>query len=203
MKKLIVISFIISLSGCASYATKDSDTETSVNQQSVTLTQSAAATPCPGNTELPEVLAGKFDVVEDETLLNQSLGDPGKGRLCQGKVYQAKAGKHITVYRSWNSTNPNSKLGNWWAAQIPQGKTSQYRVDYEICYQWSPLDKMTQCTLKPSTKIVIGTGQSSYCSEYLTYPPSAEKQIYIDNAIVTVADCTSYNNEFSWRPVVE
>ena len=132
---------------------------------------------CPGNTELPEHLSNQFIPVEDAELLQSVLGKPNKGALCQAQVYQSVVDSTVTVYRAWNSSNTNSEMGTWWAGETPTGLTAQYRTDYEICYQWSPLDKMTQCKLKAGSKVVIGTGQSAMCSDYLTYPASPEKQI--------------------------
>ena len=80
---------------------------------------------------------------------------------------------------------------------------SRYRSDYEICYQWSPLDKMTHCLLKADVKIVVGTGQSAECSEYLTYSASAEKQIYIDDATGSLINCKTYDAVFSWKAIIE
>ncbi|BCE02832.1 hypothetical protein [Marinicellulosiphila megalodicopiae] len=154
---------------------------------------------CPGDTELPAHLMGQFEPIDDQELLQSVLGKPNKGALCQGKVYQSVSPSSITVYRAWNSTNTHSEMGTWWAGEIPAGLTAQYRTDYEICYQWSPLDKMTQCTLKAGAKVVIGTGQSAMCSEYLTYPASPEKQIYIQNASDVLEDCEQYDAVFDWQ----
>lgn len=155
--------------------------------------------PCQGNSDLPVNLATQFDPIKDAQLLKEALGPPNKGKLCQGKVYISKAGTQTTLFRAWNSTNPNSKFGKWWAFQKPSGKVSTYRSEYEICYQWSPLDKLVSCTLKPEIKVVIGTGQSAKCSEYLTYPVSEKQQIYIDNATTSLTECTIYDGEFSWK----
>jgi len=190
MKYPIVILLISSCYACTSYPVKDNNNETLVS-----------ATQCLGNTEPPEQLADKFKAIEDEALLQQALGEPEKGKLCQGQVYKTEQNSEITIYRAWNSTNPNSKLGNWWAFHIPQGKVAQYRSDYEICYQWSPLDKLIQCKLAGGAKVVIGNGQSAECSPYLTYPASAEKQIYIEDAAALVSDCTLYDGEFRWQVV--
>ena len=156
---------------------------------------------CPGNTELPEHLSNQFKPVEDDTLLKSVLGQPNKGALCQAKVYQSVADSTVTVYRAWNSTNTNSEMGTWWAGETPEGLTAQYRTDYEICYQWSPLDKMTQCKLKAGSKVVIGTGQSAMCSDYLTYPASPEKQIYIQNASEVLEDCEQFDAIFNWQSI--
>ena len=156
---------------------------------------------CLGNVELPLEMAGAFDPVEDQALLNAALGMPGKGKLCQGRVYQAKKNTDISIYRIWNSSNPNSRLGKWWSASFPDGKIAKYRYDYEICYQWSPLDKMTHCQLQAGSKVVVGTGQNAVCSEYLTYPVSAVKQIYIAEASTSVSACKDYDGVFQWQAV--
>jgi hypothetical protein len=72
-------------------------------------------------------------------------------------------------------------------------------VDDEICYQWSPLDKLSGCLLRPGVDVVVGTGQSAKCSEYLSYPVSAAQQVYIKNASSAVSDCRSYDGKFSWE----
>lgn len=155
--------------------------------------------PCLGSTDLPEEFAGKFIKAEAPELLANALGQPSKGGLCQGQVYELVEGAEVTIYRAWNSTNPNSEFGRWWAGALPEGKSADYREDYEICYQWSPLDKLTTCTLKAGTRVVIGNGQSAKCSEYLTYPVSAAQQMYIENAEESVLDCTGYDAVFQWQ----
>lgn len=76
---------------------------------------------------------------------------------------------------------------------------ADYRAGYEICYQWSPLDKLVRCRLNPGTRVVVGTGQSARCSPYLSYPASPKKQIYLDNAAGSVIDCTAYDAVFDWQ----
>lgn len=156
---------------------------------------------CIGTTSLPDELAGKFKPVTDDELLTRSYGKPGAGRLCEGAVYELKQDADFLVYRAWNSTNPKSHYGNWWAYTKPVGKISEYRRDYEICYKWSPLDKLTRCTLKKGAKVVIGTGQSAVCSEYLTYPVSETQQIYIENAKEQMLGCEDSDAVFEWHPV--
>jgi hypothetical protein len=154
---------------------------------------------CPGTVDVPAEFAGQFKPAVDDALLASAVGAPNAGSLCQGKVYVVSGNDvGVTVYRAWNSTNQGSRLGKWWAFYRPNGKVSQYRSDYEICYQWSPLDKLTQCKLKTGTKVVIGTGQSATCSQYLTYPTSAAKQIYLDNS-TAVYNCEDYDLVFSWQ----
>jgi len=198
MKYLITSLFILSLYGCAGVSVKDSPKENEKNKQSVTEVQSDDIIQCAGNLELPTELADKFEPLEDAALLKESIGKPEKGSLCQGKVYQTKENTHITVYRAWNSSKSYTKMGKWWAFNIPQGKVSKYRKDYEICFEWSPLDQLVRCTLKADAKVVIGTGQSAECLAEVIYPVSAKRQIYINDATNLVADCTTYERAFAW-----
>jgi len=187
MKNIVALVSVLTLFGCANYQIENKTQH--VDNENL----------CLGSNNLPENIANKFQAIEDEILLNKTLGAPQKGALCQGQVYKSKKGSEIIIYRAWNSTNPNSKLGKWWAFEKPSGEISKYRSDYEICYQWSPLDKLVSCTLKADTKIVVGTGQSAECSQYLAYPTSDEQQIYIDDAANSLVDCTTFNGEFSWK----
>ena len=161
-----------------------------------------SAAECAGDMELPIEFSRKFTAVSDPELLAQSIGEPDEGKLCQGQVYVAKQNTQILLFRGWNGSNPASEFGEWWALKSPRGQIAQYRRDYQICYQWSPLDKMTLCSLKAGAKVVIGTGQSATCSLHLDYPSSANKQVYLANADADLFDCTSYNAEFNWTPII-
>lgn len=154
---------------------------------------------CSGHAELPVHLTDKFELVSDKKLLQKSIGKPEEGNLCQGRVYQSKKDSKVTLYRAWNSTNPGSKLGKWWVFEEPAGTISSYRSNYEICYQWSPIDKLVSCSLKAGTKVVVGTGQSAKCSAYLTYPTSGKQQIYIDSPSDSFSDCKTFEGEFKWK----
>lgn len=157
----------------------------------------ANANECLGKPTPPAWLKSTFREVHNEHLLHKALGAPLKGGLCRGKVYVLD--KPIRLYRAWNSTNPSSKLGAWWAFFPPQGAIKDYRKDYEICYQWSPIDKLVSCEIKAGTEVVIGNGQSAQCSPYLTYPTSAAKQIYISEPSTVVSKCETAIGVFSWR----
>ena len=185
MKNILVTILILTLYGCSSHP---------VEIETKNITES-----CLGSSDLPEGLASKFEKVEDKLFLGKALGKPNKGKLCQGQVYKSKEDSSITIFRAWNSTNSNSKLGKWWAFQKPTGEISKYRSEYEICYQWSPLDKLVSCTLKPEVTVVVGTGQSADCSDDLTYKVSDKQQIYIDDASMSLINCTTLSGEFSWK----
>jgi len=189
LRNILFSIFILGFYGCSSYQV-DKDIQ-----------NPEAAQPCLGSTSLPENMATHFEPINDMQLLNEALGTPNKGKLCHGQVYKSKESSNITLFRAWNSTNPNSKFGKWWAFQKPAGKVSTYRSEYEICYQWSPLDKLVSCTLKPNIKVVVGTGQSAECSEYLIYPVSEKQQIYIEDASSSLINCSVFEGEFSWKRV--
>lgn len=187
MENIFVIISILTLFGCANYQIENETKHIGSEQL------------CLGSTKLPKNIANQFEKIEDTALLNKTLASDQKGMLCQGQVYKSKKDSAIILYRAWNSTNPNSQFGQWWAFNKPTGEIAKYRSDYEICYQWSPLDKLVSCTLKGDTKIVVGTGQSAECSKFLTYSVSDKQQIYIDNAANSLLNCTTFNAEFSWK----
>ena len=170
-------------------------TDTNTEPDTDTTTEPSA---CEGTPEPPPEFASKLEAIDDPELLASAIGAPDKGMLCQGQVYTVS--ETFTIYRAWNSTNPGSELGKWWAFTEPAGSVAQYREDYEICYQWSPLDKMTSCTVKAGTKLVVGNGQSAFCSEYLSYPVSAALQIYLADASAATEGCTAFTAAFEWQP---
>jgi hypothetical protein len=180
------------LHGCALNQPSGQQIEQSQNHNEKTVS-------CEGDSNLDPSLAVLFSTVEDDELLGRSLGAPQAGKLCQGKVYKLKADASVTLYRAWNSTNPNSEKGMWWALNKPEGLVSTYRENYEICYQWSPLDKLTVCSLKAGSIVVVGNGQSAVCSEYLSYGTSAKQQVYLENSQEFVENCESYDAVFSWQ----
>ena len=182
MKRIFIVGLLVVIQGCAN--------EPDYIGQ-------LPKTSCVGSTVIADDLSEQFKLVHDPELLSQAIGEPLKGKLCQGAVYQSIG--EVTVYRAWNSTNPHSQFGQWWSFQLPSGNTAKYREDYEICYQWSPLDKLLKCKLKPGTKVVVGNGQSAQCSEYLSYPVSKKQQVFIIDASDAVQSCESYDSEMSWK----
>ncbi|MBE0379266.1 hypothetical protein [Pseudoalteromonas prydzensis] len=182
MKRILIGALLVVIQGCANVP-KD--------------TGQLPPAPCIGSTVIAGDLGNQFKQVQDSALLAQAIGEPLKGKLCQGTVYEST--DEVTIYRAWNSTNPQSEFGQWWSFQFPSGNTAKYREDYEICYQWSPLDKLVKCTLKAGTKVVVGNGQSAQCSEYLSYPVSQQQQVFITNASDAVESCEGYDSVMSWK----
>jgi len=116
--------------------------------------------------------------VHDNTLLQSALGASGKGMLCAGKVFEVE--QPVVVYRVWDSSKTYTLNGRWWSLNIPQGPKDRYQNANDICPEWSALDRMSQCTLKPGAHIVIGPGQSATCATGLI-PASATNQVYVPN----------------------
>ena len=135
MKHLLLSGLMIALYGCVSHP---------VSIQGLA-TELAAS--CLGSASLPHNFENKFEAIDNRQLLNEALGGTDEGKLCQGQVYRSKEASQVTVFRAWNSANPNSEFGNWWAFEKPSGEIAKYRSDYEIWYQWSSMDKLIRCTL--------------------------------------------------------
>ena len=195
IRPMIFAVSAVLVAGCAGLQMSDHSTG-----QADSAVADFAPVSCAGSVELPREFADLFEELNDETLLKTALGKPAEGKLCQGKVYRVKPDARVTLYRAWNSTNENSRFGQWWAFSQPSGNVARYRSDYEICYQWSPLDKMTQCTFKAGTKVVVGTGQSAACSAYLSYPASPVLQVFIANARSVSDACIDFDGQFKWAP---
>ncbi|MCF6777436.1 hypothetical protein L3V83_12775 [Thiotrichales bacterium 19X7-9] len=153
---------------------------------------------CTGDLSPPSQLSSNLKPINDKKKHHKAIKEPLSGALCQGRTYQVV--KHFTIYRLWNSTNNNSQLGHWWVFDKPQGLISDYRANYGICYQWSPLDRLVSCTITEGATLIIGTGQSIKCSEYLQYPTSNYKQIYINQNTLKkkLINCTTEKAYFNW-----
>ncbi|MEC7547704.1 MAG: hypothetical protein VX474_02990 [Pseudomonadota bacterium] len=188
----VAVALATSIVSCAQLPASTSEAE---EPQPVPM----AAEACLGTTDLPTSMKDSFVPAVDAGLLAQAMGEPGKGGLCQGQVYISTGIKQVILHRAWNSTNPASQYGKWWAFSRPDGKVAQYREDYEICYQWSPLDKLVTCEIKAGTKVVVGNGQSAQCSQYLSYGVSASQQVFITDAANSVTNCRTYDAMMSWQ----
>lgn len=144
---------------------------------------------CVGETFSPYGLSE----TQNDALLQQARQPEGKGGLCKGKVFTVQ--QPLTVYRVWDSTNPNTQLGRWWSFLPPAGPVNAYRADNAICPEWSALNKVSQCRLKAGVQIVVGPGQSAQCQD-LRYPQSSNNQVFVPNdtrnpndSKVLVTDC--------------
>lgn len=149
---------------------------------------SVQANDCVGEVITPP--AGMVAATDDK-LLASAIGAPGAGKLCKGQVFVAE--KPVTVYRVWDSSKSYTLYGGWWSFNLPVGPRDKYRVDNDICPEWSPLNIMSSCTIKAGTKVVVGPGQSAKCAD-ATLPASAVNQVYIPNDsrnnVLYVENCT-------------
>ena len=102
---------------------------------------------------------GQFLAVDNPELLQSALGEPQQGKALPSQVYESTQPATVILYRAYNSTNPNSRFGELVGWAKPSGTVSEYRANYEICYQWSPLDKLVRCELKPGVQVVVGNGR--------------------------------------------
>lgn len=129
--------------------------------------------------------------VQDDALLASALGQPGKGALCKGKVFQAD--QPVTLYRVYDASKSYTLYGRWWSLEAPQGPRSQYQQQNAICPEWSPLNVVSACRLKVGSRVVIGPGQSAQCAAS-SIPASAVNQVYVPNDsrnnVLFVENCT-------------
>ena len=129
---------------------------------------------CPGKIEAQDGLVA----VSDDPLYKQALGEPTKGSLCTGQVFEAQ--KPVKVYRVWNKAKSYTKLGRWWSFSAPKGPVGAYRAANAICPEWSELDMVSECTLKVGAHVVVGPGQSAACKAE-SFPVSPTNQVFIPN----------------------
>ena len=114
-----------------------------------------------------------------DKLMPQANGAAGKGGVCAAQSFVAV--EPITVYRLYDSSRPWTAQGAWWSMNRPSGTRESYRAQNAICKEWSPIDRLVVCKIKPHTELVLGTTQSVTCSENETYPATADIQVYIPN----------------------
>jgi|GEM_PF-630124 len=117
--------------------------------------------------------------VEDAALLKSAIADPGQGKLCTGKVFEATA--PIKVYRVWTAAKAYTEIGGWWSFDRPTGPVAKYREANDICPEWSTLDTVSSCTIKAGARFVVGPGQSADCADHVHYAASAENQVFVPN----------------------
>jgi len=130
---------------------------------------------CVGKVEAAEGLKE----VQDRALLEQALGEPGKGKLCTAKVFEVV--RPVTVYRVWNQARHETAMGRWWSFHLPKGPVAAYRAANAVCPEWSELTIMIECKLKVGARVVVGPGQSADCARGVSYPQSATNQVFMLN----------------------
>lgn len=199
MRHFTILLCFLGLTGCSSFGSQSTQEPTSTKPSKTVLTptNNQSDSTCLGNALPPGEMVNFLQRATNEGMLQRALGVSGEGGLCEGQVYVVT--QAFTVYRVWNSTNADSELGNWWSFFKPEGAISDYRKNFNICYENSPLDVLTACEIKAGSDIVIGPGQSNTCGEWLTHPVSKKKQIYLEGANTKLVECKTYQGHFQWR----
>lgn len=91
----------------------------------------------------------------------------------------------LIIYRVWNHSNPQSEYGNWWTFEYPEDGTyvQTYRKENGICSEWSPLDMLSSAEIKRASFIIVGSGASVECNEFVKYSTDivTSTQVYIDS----------------------
>lgn len=152
--------------------------------------------PCVGTVApLPRGLAEST-----HSMLAESVRMPsGKGGVCSAKVVSVT--QPVVLYRVFDGSMPHTKFGAWWALKPPGGTRSDYRQAYAICPEWSRLDRVVSCEVRPGSQLVLGTTQSAACADGMVYAKTAEIQAYVPNdaavGIVHVGHCSE---ELAWPP---
>jgi hypothetical protein len=125
-------------------------------------------------------------------LQSQAQLATGKGGTCTAKTFSVTA--PVVLYRVFDSSNAHSKFGSWWALTRPTGPKDAYRTAYGICPEWSNLDRMVSCEIRPGSEVVIGTTQSATCADGSVLPKTASNQVFVPNngkaGITHVGACT-------------
>ncbi|MEY4748757.1 MAG: hypothetical protein RIQ60_971 [Pseudomonadota bacterium] len=115
----------------------------------------------------------------------------GQGGVCAARVFVAQV--PVAVYRVYDSANPRSLYGGWWALARLRGSRDDYRARNAICREWSGLDRLLACQVKPGTELVLGTTQSVKCPDETVYPKTADVQVYMANdarnGVILVDQC--------------
>lgn len=123
-------------------------------------------------------LAGLLEI-ENGTLLDEVLAPTGKGKVCTAKVFSVTSTR--TIYRVFDSSKPYTKFGGWWSFTPPSGSRGEHRAANAICPEWSKLDRLVKCEIRPGTEVVVGTTQSAKCENDLVFSKTAENQVFVAN----------------------
>jgi hypothetical protein len=134
----------------------------------------------------------------NDALLARTQGKSGKGGVCAAKVFSVTS--PVTLYRVFDAGNPHSRLGSWWTLAAPSGSREEYRAQNAIGTEWSKLDRLVSCEVRPGSEVVLGTTQSAICADGSTYGKTGAIQVFVANdariGILHVGACRE--NEI-WR----
>ena len=109
-------------------------------------------------------------------MLKRVLGETGRGGMCTAVVAQLGS-QPLRLHRAWDAQR-NNAVGAWWSFWWPSGTKDAFRAGYAVCPEWSALNRVISCTLKPGSTIVVGTTQSTDCAN-VTLPATATLQVFL------------------------
>lgn len=139
---------------------------------------------------------GLFETA-NPALLSIAQRPSDKGGVCAARVFAATA--PVVLYRVFDSSWPYTKFGSWWSLKRPGGSKAAYRAANAICPEWSNLDRMVSCEIRPGTQVVLGTTQSAQCADGTLYAKTEETQVFVPNdgsvGIIHMGNCSE---EASW-----
>ncbi len=177
------VALLIALSGCANLAVVSGSTNHGVD-----------GIPCVGT------VGNSVDGLTESTnpsLLGKAQMPSGKGGVCSAKVFTVTA--PVVLYRVFDAGKPYTKFGGWWSLKRPGSSKADYRADNAICPDWSNLDRVTQCEIRPGSQVVLGTTQSATCADGSLYAKTAVIQVFVPNdgraGIIHVGACA---DDASW-----
>lgn len=177
---IVVLSFI--LTGCANLTNVPGLEERGIDGVS-----------CVGN-----VISSVNGLAEsvNPALLAKARMQTGKGGVCAAKVFAAIA--PVVLYRVFDGNKPYTKFGSWWSLQHPGSSKDAYREANAICPEWSKLDRVVACEVRPGTQIVLGTTQSAQCRDGTLYAKTAAIQVFVANdsraGIIHIGHCSKEQN---------
>lgn len=145
-----------------------------------------------------DVPAAQRGMVEEknERLLSEADDVTGAGGICAGKTF--KVTEPVRVFRVIDANRGSAEYGRWWSLNHPGSSRERYREANAICPEWSQLNQLISCNIRPGTAVVIGTTQSASCGK-AAYPKSGTLQVYIENnewdEVLYMDDC---KDEGAW-----
>ena len=180
---VVAAVFALALSGCANLASDAGPGEHGID-----------GIACVGS------VAGSVDGLSESgnpTLVAKARMTSGKGGVCAAKVFAAT--KPVVLYRVFDSSKPYTKYGSWWSLNPPGSSRAEYRAANAICPEWSKLDRVVSCEVRPGTQVVLGTTQSAECADGSAYGKTSQTQVLVANdgkaGIIHMGTCAE---EASW-----
>jgi len=165
MRKGLWLAVTLVVSGCAGLPTGPASPVTGIDGVAC-VTGTAAIDP-------------SLKTSENDVLLGKARGVSGKGGTCDGQVYAVSA--PVKLYRVYDSAKGYTQRGSWWALEKPSGTRDSYRATYAICPEWSAVDALVECEIRPGTQVVIVSTQSAVCGDGTELPKTAALQVYVAN----------------------